>query len=83
MHKRFIKDTYACLDARGTHKAVITTQKYMRRMQKKYGKYYVLKCDIKKYFYSIDKAILKNILFDFIKDKKLQNFTNKILEEIE
>ena len=68
MQKRFIKDTYACLDKRGTHNAVNTTQKYMRRMQKECNNYYVLKVDIKKYFYSINKDILMSILSRFLKD---------------
>jgi len=75
---RFISDTYACIDNRGTHKAVLKVQKYMRLMQKEYGSYYILKCDIKKYFYSINKNILFKILSKYIGDKKLLDFT-KIL----
>lgn len=44
-------------------------------MKRKYGKYYILKCDIKKYFYNIDKNILYNIMKKYIKDKKLLNLT--------
>ncbi len=79
--KRFIKDTYACLDGRGTHKAVECVQKMMRIMKRKYGTYYVLKCDIKKYFYSIDKSILMNILRKRISDDKLLEFSYKILDD--
>ena len=75
---RLIKDTYACLDNRGTHKCVKQTQKYMRLMSKKYGTYYILKGDITKYFYSIDKDILFNIMYKYIKDQKLLELT-KIL----
>ncbi len=80
-YKRFISDTYACLDGRGTHKAVLAVQKYMRIMKNKYGDYYVLKCDIKKYFYSIDKKILMNILSSRIKDQELLNFTRILLDD--
>lgn len=79
--KRFIKDTFACLDGRGTHKAVEQVQKYMRAMKKKHGEYYVLKCDIKKYFYSIDKNILLKILKSKINDKKLIEFSSIILND--
>ena len=82
-YQRFIKDTYACIDNRGTHKAVIKLQKYMRKMKKKYGEYYVLKCDIKKYFYSIDKNILIDILKKNISDKELLNFTKLILGNVD
>lgn len=77
---RFINDTYACLNNRGTHKAVNVTQKYMKKMSKE-GKYYVLKCDIKKYFYSINKEILYKILSKYISDKKLLEFTKVILDD--
>ncbi len=80
--KRFINDTYACLDERGTHKAVYNVQMQMRKARRMYGEsYYVLKTDIKKYFYSIDKNILINILSKRIKDKKLLEFSKVILDD--
>ncbi len=72
---KFIKDSYACLENKGCHEAKKRVQYFMRQMKKKYGKYYILKCDIKKYFYNIDKNILFKILEKNIKDKKLLNFT--------
>jgi hypothetical protein len=78
---RFIKDTYACLDNRGSHKAVVHLQRYMRHMKVKYNDYYVLKCDVKKYFYSIDKSVLVSVLKRRIKDQKLIDFTNVILND--
>ena len=79
--KRFIKDTYACLEGRGTHKAVENVQRQMRRMKKEYSRYYVLKCDIRKYFYSIDKNILLSILKRKIRDQKILYFSKKILDD--
>lgn len=43
--KRFIKDSYACIENKGTHKAVLQIQKYMRTMKRNYGSYFILKCD--------------------------------------
>lgn len=82
-YPRFVRDTYACLDNKGTHKAVKEMQKKMRRMRKECNNnnYYVLKCDIKKYFYNIDKNILMNILSKRIKDKKILDFTKIILND--
>lgn len=80
-YPRFINDTYACLDLRGTHKAVESLQIKMRKMQKKHNEYYVLKCDIRKYFYSIDKNILIKILSKKISDKKVLNFAKVILND--
>lgn len=81
--KRFINDTYACIENKGTHRAVLKTQKYMRIMKRKFNNYYILKCDIKKYFYSIDKDILINILKKYIKDSKLLDFTKILLTDEE
>ena len=75
---RFINDTYACIPNRGTHKAIYKLQKYMRIKKRNFNDYYILKCDIKKYFYSIDKNILLNILKKYIKDNDLIDFS-KIL----
>lgn len=76
---RFIKDTYACIDGRGTHAAVLTVQKYMRRMYHKYGDYYILKYDIKKFFYNIDKKILYELMKQYISDPKLLKLTYKFI----
>ena len=67
---RFIKDTYACIEGRGTHKAVDTLQKYMRIIKRNNNNYYILKCDIKKFFYTINKNILFRIMTKYIRDKK-------------
>jgi RNA-directed DNA polymerase len=73
---RFINNTYACLDFRGTHKCVIDTQKMMRKMNKINKNYYVLKIDVKKFFYSIDKNILFKIMKKYITDKYILNLTS-------
>lgn len=76
---RLIQDTYACIDDRGTHKAVLQVQKYMRIMKRNYGEYYILKCDIRKFFYSIDKHVLFEIMKKYITDKHLLEFTHLII----
>lgn len=76
---RFIFSSYACLKDKGVHEAVLRTQKYMRYMKRKYGSYYILKCDIHKYFYSIDKNILFQTLKRNMKDKELIAFTKVLI----
>ena len=76
---RFINTTCACIDGKGTHYAVNLVQKYMRIMKRKYLEYYILKLDIKKYFYNIDKDILYNIMCEYISDKLLLNLTYKFI----
>ena len=80
---RFIKDTYACIDGRGTHLAVTNLQNYMRRMKRNNDNYYILKCDVRKFFDNINKDILYNILNKHIKDKDLFILTKKIIYDNE
>ena len=78
---KFIKDTFACIVGRGTHKAVETIQHYMQIYQRNVGSYWILKCDIRKYFYSINPQILFNILKRQISDKKLLDFTYHLIND--
>jgi RNA-directed DNA polymerase len=52
----FIYDSYACRKGKGTHAAVDRLTHFMQSAD------YVLKCDIRKYFASVDHAILKQTL---------------------
>ncbi|MBC8524539.1 MAG: RNA-dependent DNA polymerase [Chlorobium phaeobacteroides] len=54
--KTFIFDSYANRKNKGTHKAILRYQEFSREYK------YVLKCDIKKYFPSIDLTILKVLI---------------------
>ena len=58
----FIFDSYACRKGKGTHKAVNRFTEFSRK------KNYVLKCDIKKYFPSIDHSLLKTLFRRKIRD---------------
>lgn len=68
---RFIDTTFACIVDRGTHASADQTQKYMRHLYNKNIDYWILKCDISKFFYSIDPVILYKILQKYIYDKDL------------
>ena len=57
----FIKDSYACLEEKGMHEAVHRIQHYMRLAQWKYEEPYIVKIDVRKFFYSINRDILKTI----------------------
>lgn len=47
---RFINTNFACLENKGTHKAVEQLQSYMRIFKRNYGDFWILKCDISKFF---------------------------------
>lgn len=66
---QFIPNSYACIKGKGMHKAALDVQKGMKECKKKYGEYYILKMDIAKYFPSIDREVLMNIIKKKIKDK--------------
>ena len=72
---KLISTTFACIQDRGTHKAVEEVQNQLRIFKRNFGEFWILKCDIKKFFYNIDPYILFNIMKKYITDKKLLNFT--------
>lgn len=74
----FIYDSYACIEGKGSHKAVMRLQKFMRKVD---NDSYIIKFDIKKYFENIDKDTLYNILSKKIKDSYLLKFTYKMIYE--
>lgn len=76
---RFILDTYACIPNRGTHKAVDKLQRFMRKKKRENSHYYILKCDIRKFFDSIDKYVLYEIIKKYMKEKELYEFTKKLI----
>lgn len=69
--KGYISDSYACIQGRGTHKAVERLQYWLKLVSRKQNPYYYLKLDISKYFYRIDHEVLLSILERRIRDKKM------------
>ena len=66
--RSFINTSFACRIGYGTHKAA----KHARSvMQKCNGEDYVLKMDIRKYFYSINRTVMRRLISKKIKDKRL------------
>ena len=76
---RFIKDSYACIPGRGSHAAVKCIQGYMRDMRQRQGKYYIVKMDISKYFYNIDRDVLFKILKRVITNPQLLDLLHTII----
>lgn len=76
---KFINTSFACLNNRGTHHAVETVQNQLRRYYRQNNNFWILKCDIRKFFYNIDPYILFNIMKRYISDKKLLRFTHLLI----
>ena len=79
--KKFIYDSYSCRKGKGTHKAINRFDAFARKVSKNDTKTcWVLKCDIKKFFASIDHQILKSILAKYIKDKDILWLLNQVID---
>lgn len=66
---KFISTSYACMEDRGTHKAVEKVQHNLRKAHWEYGESaYITKVDVRKFFYSIDRDILKRLYRKVIKE---------------
>lgn len=65
---------------KGSSHAMKLLKKYINKMKFNHEKIYVLKCDISKYFYSIDHNILKQMLIKDIKDKKIYKLIEGIID---
>lgn len=73
----FINDTYACLKGRGQHKG---SSKLMSMMK---GNTYCLKCDIRKYYPSINHEIMFNIIQRKIKCPDTLLLLKNIIDSVE
>ncbi|MBI5221177.1 MAG: group II intron reverse transcriptase domain-containing protein [Candidatus Magasanikbacteria bacterium] len=68
----FIADSFSCRDNKGTHRAISRFKKMIGQVSKNNTRtIWVLKCDIKKFFASIDHNILLNILKEYIPDQNI------------
>ncbi|MCC7004637.1 hypothetical protein IT397_01845, partial [Candidatus Nomurabacteria bacterium] len=69
---KFIHDSYSCRVGKGTHKAIDRFKFFSGKVSKNQTKtVWVLKCDIKKFFASINHNILLEILEKHISDKDI------------
>ncbi len=64
----------------GTSAGLKIAENFRRKCKIKYGHYYVLKCDISKFFYSIDHDNLKSKLTRRIKDKDALKIVYDIID---
>lgn len=76
----FIYDSYACRVGKGTHAAVLRLQHFLRSATDKYGEFYVLRADIRKFFASIDHAVLLNLLAKVVYDDKTLRLCQQIID---
>ncbi len=73
--KSFILDSYACRKNKGVHKGIKKLKVFLKDNKDEY----CLKCDISKYFDSINQNILLKIIKNKIKDQKVIWFIGEII----
>ena len=81
LDKKLIDSNVATRKNKGTSYADKLLIKYLNTLNLKHKPIYVLKIDISKYFYSIDKNILLDLLKKDIPDDKIINLIKVILDE--
>ena len=78
--KTFISDSFSCRKNKGTHKAINRFREFSYIVSKNNTKTcFILKCDIKKFFHSIDQQTLLKILNKHIREKKVINLLEEII----
>lgn len=78
--KTFYEHSYACVINKGPIQASEVVSKWVHNYSKSGKKIYCLKCDISKYFASVDLRILFNIYSKRIKDKDFLNLLYIVFE---
>jgi hypothetical protein len=72
--RRMIADSFACRIGKGTHRAIARAREFSRRHE------YFLQCDVRKYFASIEHAALKELLRRILKDARLLDLLDRIID---
>jgi retron-type reverse transcriptase len=78
--KQFIYDSYSCREDKGTHRAIDRFRNFARKVSKNNTRTcYILKCDIKKFFASVEHDKLLAILKRHIEDPAIILLVKKVL----
>ena len=81
---KFIVDSYSCRVNKGTHASLSRFRRFSCKVSKNNTKtVWVLKCDIKKFFASIDHRILIQLLKDFISDEDIVWILSEIINSFD
>lgn len=78
--KKFIFDSYSCRNKKGTHKALNRFRSFGQKVSCNYTRTaWVLKCDIRKFFATINHDVLKNILNRHVVDKDISWLLEQVI----
>ncbi|MFY9463114.1 MAG: reverse transcriptase/maturase family protein [Candidatus Sungiibacteriota bacterium] len=80
----FIADSYSCRVEKGTHRAINRFRAFGRMVSKNNTRTcWVLKCDIRKFFTSIDQDVLLRILRQYIPDNDMIWLLERVIRSFE
>ncbi len=80
----FIFDSYSCRVGKGTHKAVKRLENFTRSASQNYRRpCYFLKCDVRKFFASVDHGILKELIARRITDPNTLELVSQIIDSFQ
>jgi RNA-directed DNA polymerase len=80
----FFHHSYSCRVGKGTHRAMAAFGTMARQVSNNHTKtVWVLKCDVRKFFASIDHEILKSILWQKIYDENVQWLLGQVIDSFE
>jgi len=84
LERRLIYDNSACRIGKGTHFSIYRLSEFLGRFYKEHKcDGYFLKCDIRKYFYSINKSVLKAKLAKVFIEPDILNLICRIIDSYE
>jgi len=72
--RRAISDSYACRRGKGTHAAIARAQRLARRYP------FFLKCDVRRFFASVDHRVLRTLLARLLKERMLLDLLDRIID---
>jgi hypothetical protein len=82
--RKFICDTYSCRDEKGTHRAVHRFEYFARKVSRNNTRTcWVLKCDIRKFFASVDQEKLLRILGKHVADRDVLWLLERVIASFE
>lgn len=78
-HRRFIRDSYACIPGRGTHDGMRRVSGFARSITRNWTRpAYCLKADVANFFNSIDRRILAQILERHVREEWLRALIQQV-----
>lgn len=82
--KRFIYDSYSSRVHKGTHAGVLRLAQALRKVSKNWRKpVFALKCDVRKFFDSIDHAVVRELIAHRVVDPQALQLIDLILKSFE